>query len=604
MDVDYSNFEKEDFSIRGFYRAYVEDNVDPLEAGRLRVRILGIHSMDVLEAPIENLPWAEPVLNIAYSGGANIANPDLSPGVPQVPGTKYIPTPIVVPLTPQLIVAPSVPGDTINAASVNTATFPSFQDLSLLNAGTGGNFAVPAKGSMVWIFFNDGSHLNPFYFGMCSQMRDWVAQKLRLSNELADRDAALTALLATVKSAVEADAATPHIFKGTATPNSAISTPITVPTPTPEGAAYNTPSTLHRMENISSWTSPGGTTILSNHTNGKEQLFIMHKGFSYFVAENGQVIKTVGFTSPAPTTPVSAVTPMNSGGLANDETDINAGLKNLYVIGDYNIVTMGNCFIQCNQNVQINAMSNVGVVARQGNVNVLAELGSINLESTTASINLKALNIQLEADNNIVLKSKAVVDINALTTIQMSTKGSIVSECITNHNFASSNFTVESGGTLNMKATGLSSYSSDSMLAVTSPQTTVNGDTSVLINSALVEIKGSGGVNIDGATTNIRGAAVNVNGDGTVNILGATTNVYGTGTAMIGGATAIIGGTTTTVTGIVTLGIGTVAPAGPATPVGSTFTKPEIPPVTPYAESPFVPAAADVPIVATVSQII
>jgi hypothetical protein len=66
MDVDLSNFEREDFSIPGFYRALVEDNADPQDAGRLRVRILGIHSMDMTEAPTENLPWAEPVLPLSF----------------------------------------------------------------------------------------------------------------------------------------------------------------------------------------------------------------------------------------------------------------------------------------------------------------------------------------------------------------------------------------------------------------------------------------------------------------------------------------------------------------------------------------------------------
>jgi len=53
----------------GFYRGVVEDNNDPLKAGRVRIRIFGIHTSqlrkDVDEGiPVDELPWAEPCLPI------------------------------------------------------------------------------------------------------------------------------------------------------------------------------------------------------------------------------------------------------------------------------------------------------------------------------------------------------------------------------------------------------------------------------------------------------------------------------------------------------------------------------------------------------------
>jgi hypothetical protein len=50
------------FTFPGNYRAIVEDNEDPLDIGRVRVRILGMHSLDPKETPVDHLPWAEPCL--------------------------------------------------------------------------------------------------------------------------------------------------------------------------------------------------------------------------------------------------------------------------------------------------------------------------------------------------------------------------------------------------------------------------------------------------------------------------------------------------------------------------------------------------------------
>lgn len=55
--------------LTGFYRGVVEDNEDPLKAGRVRVRIHGVHTSSKIKTELEGiptneLPWAEPVLPI------------------------------------------------------------------------------------------------------------------------------------------------------------------------------------------------------------------------------------------------------------------------------------------------------------------------------------------------------------------------------------------------------------------------------------------------------------------------------------------------------------------------------------------------------------
>ena len=50
------------------YKGVIEDNNDPLQIGRVRVRVLGIHSGDTGEVPTDTLPWC-PVLKSLDFGG-------------------------------------------------------------------------------------------------------------------------------------------------------------------------------------------------------------------------------------------------------------------------------------------------------------------------------------------------------------------------------------------------------------------------------------------------------------------------------------------------------------------------------------------------------
>jgi len=55
--------------LTGFFRGIVEDNIDPLKAGRVRVRTHGLHTPSMKKGalegiPIDELPWAEPCMPI------------------------------------------------------------------------------------------------------------------------------------------------------------------------------------------------------------------------------------------------------------------------------------------------------------------------------------------------------------------------------------------------------------------------------------------------------------------------------------------------------------------------------------------------------------
>lgn len=92
-------------SLNAIYRGVIEDNVDPLLAGRCKVRVFGVHSPSKTRnstdgIPTDELPWAEPVLGLIEGSVSN-----------------------------------------------------------------NGFFSVPLQGSHVFVFFENGNILQPRYFG-------------------------------------------------------------------------------------------------------------------------------------------------------------------------------------------------------------------------------------------------------------------------------------------------------------------------------------------------------------------------------------------------------------------------------------------------------
>lgn len=602
MDFDFASFEKEDFSFLGCLRAFVENNVDPLEAGRLQVRILGIHSMDPDIAPTISLPWAEPALPLANSGGANLQNANRQ-SKPSGPDSKYAPSSMIAPLNKELPISPQVDSAVVTKKNTDLHTIPEYRDQALSDSGTGGNYAVPAKGSLVWIFFDGGNHLRPQYFAMATQMRDWIAQKLKLVGEINDRDAIISKALNTLASGK--DSVATHQFSGTAmTGKATVTTNLTPPVIPSIGPTF---SKSNRMEDITSWTSPGGTTIFSNHTQGNEQLFIIHKGYSQYVDAKGQVTKVVGTTSQDRTSAVTGLTPNNGTGSnikANDENEFISGLKNIFILGDYNLFPLGNIFIQCNQSAQINANANVGIVARKGNVNVLSEQGAINVESKTGPLSFKAKDIQFEADNSILFKAKNTMDFNSQNSIQMSALNTATMSSPILAFTASNLFSVDATSTINMKSDGVANYISTSTTNLSSETVNINGTEQILLTALTIDAKGTSGLNLQSeGSVNVLGITLNLTGQTETNILGTILSVFGTASATIGGGQATIGGAITNLTGVVNLGAGTVTAPTPATPVEAVFTVPTLSSNSPYKEIAFTISPADITITPTKSQI-
>lgn len=55
-------------SEKNIYKGVIEDNNDPLKIGRVRVRVLGVHSHDKNLVPIDTLPWCSCVKSLDFGG--------------------------------------------------------------------------------------------------------------------------------------------------------------------------------------------------------------------------------------------------------------------------------------------------------------------------------------------------------------------------------------------------------------------------------------------------------------------------------------------------------------------------------------------------------
>ena len=73
---DFSDLHPPQSELNGIYRGVVEDNIDPLKAGRCRVRVFGVHTAvkeqtTTTGVPTDNLPWAEPALSLIEGAISN-----------------------------------------------------------------------------------------------------------------------------------------------------------------------------------------------------------------------------------------------------------------------------------------------------------------------------------------------------------------------------------------------------------------------------------------------------------------------------------------------------------------------------------------------------
>lgn len=62
-----------------FYQGVVENRMDPLKLGRCQVRVMGLHTHDKTQLPIEDLPWAYPMMPVTSASISGIGHAPVGP---------------------------------------------------------------------------------------------------------------------------------------------------------------------------------------------------------------------------------------------------------------------------------------------------------------------------------------------------------------------------------------------------------------------------------------------------------------------------------------------------------------------------------------------
>lgn len=380
-------FSKIDYSFAGIFRGVVEDNNDPLDAGRVRVRIFSIHNFDGKITPVEQLPWAEPALSLAWSGGHNVYNKDYKPEDQRnaIKDGRYN-------------VGNDVP---VNGTDKTVASFPILPDAEFIDArkdavsnacGTGGNFVVPKRGNWVFLFFEGGNHDKPIYFAMAPNARDWTATKSWRTMEL---DAKVQQITEFKKEFTprEGIKATNDSWAKNAVVNTLVAKPdLAIEVPNAAGGEDTTNRDIQCM------TSANGTTIIIDQRNGAEQIFVIHKNYMEYTDKFGNRKIYVGKKRDVDFLPTNS----DLDEPCHYEVGVE-GNHELHVLGNYDVYAKGRVHIQCDSHAQIDVMNSVGITVREGDVDLIVQKGNVNADiagNVDAEIGYN-LNAHIKKNSNI-----------------------------------------------------------------------------------------------------------------------------------------------------------------------------------------------------------
>lgn len=348
----------------------MEDNEDPLDLGRVRIRIFGIHSLDPTETPVGHLPWAEPALSIYYSGGQNLKSKSSKSTTRYSAGNdKFVPP----------------------KRSTETIT-QEFQDSVMVNEGSGAHFVVPRKGTQVWVFFDCNYHGRPQYWAAALKGKDWTEQKKKLENDIKLKAAEISS----IRNIFTPDT---NVHSGKSCASEAkVATAINKPRLTLQNVSDT------RNYHISSYTSPGGVTFISVNEDGRERTYIMHKGYMEYTDDKGQRKVVVGFTD----------------GKANDLEQAVANNFELHIGGDFDVYVKKSHYIQVDGDAQINVLGNVGI--RAGKDIDLVSDASINIDAKK-NINIHAGgSLQYHIEGNLLTKIDGNYDVDIKGSYNVSVK--------------------------------------------------------------------------------------------------------------------------------------------------------------------------------------
>lgn len=467
--IEWDGISRSNFRFDGNYRAIVEDTTDPMNAGRVRIRIFGVHSPDPTVTPTEQLPWAEPALSLYYSGGI-LNDKDINDEVDS--DGRY---------TPKKDITADVPARNVTQLTPSTGNW---EDAIMNACGAGGIYTVPRLGSIVWIFFDGGNHVYPKYWATAPRALDWERQRQKIDDLIAEkRDQ-----IAKLKEDITPDTVE-YEGSGTATANAKVATKI----PSPK-------MWLHQLSDINngditSITSAFGATYIIVNKNGKERLYVFNKGSAQYVDEQGQTKTLIGIST-------------NSGSDQNNDYQMMVGNNvEIHLLGDYNVYAKNNIFLETEGNVEINSKTNVGIVAREGDIDILVKKGHCNID-VEGNCNVRSGgNTQVETEGDLIAKVTGKLDAavqgDVIANVQgdadIKTQGSI---------------NLSATGDINMNATGDIAMSCMNLKVQTNAAMSVQATTSVDIqgNSGVSVAGGGSGLSLAPGTANIQSTQIGLAG--------------------------------------------------------------------------------------------
>lgn len=440
--TDLTQLEKPKYTLTGMYRGLVEDNEDPLDAGRVKVRVFGVSDDPAIT--IDQLPWAEPALNMFWSGGYNNLNKDSK----AMGSGSYDPG-----ANSKVAGSGDKTIESVNGSTENTFS-PEKSDPRWNACGTGGQFVVPKRGNKVFIFFEAGNPMNPIYFAMAPDARDWKTQKSALNTDISQKIAQLADFgtdfnlslaknVDTSKPVADSWASGALVDSKTKAPKIAVSSIIAEKS----------------NKDIYSITSPNGTTIIIDNSKSNEKLYIIHKNTIEHIDNFGNKKLYVGKSHDKlnvySTEPDSNIP-------CNYEIGVE-GNHEIYVAGNWKLFAIGDIGIKSHGNIQIESSKHVGISVQDGDVDIVVKKGDVNAQ---VSGNLNA---------NISENANLKIDKNCNVKISGDLKASVLGNTNLTCN---ANTNIQTAGDMNMTVGGSFKLSATSV-DIVSPTLKMSGEMNI-----------------------------------------------------------------------------------------------------------------------------
>lgn len=440
--TDLTHLEKPKYSFFGIYRGLVENNDDELDAGRVKVRVFGVFDSDNITT--DELPWAYPALNMFWSGGYNLVNDDVKLGAGTVgysPGANS-----KVAGTDQSVSSFPVPG-------VNTFS-EERKDPRWNACGTGGQFVVPKKGNIVFVFFEGGNPMQPIYFAMATNARDWRTQKDARDSEIQQKIAQLSEFQKEFKDAeTKVKPQTSSVGENWAD-TAVVDSKVAVPK-----MAIQPIISENSNKDIYCITSPNGTTIVIDNSKGNEKLYIIHKNSVDHIDNQGNKKLYVGKSHNKPST---YATETDSNIPCNYEVGVE-GNHEIYVAGKYKLYALDDIGIKSQANIQIESAKHVGISVNEGDIDLIVKKGNIN-----ASVNGN-LNADIAENANVKVTKNANIKIDGIAKVSVKGDVNLSTEA---------NLLLKTAGDMDMTIGGAFKLSAGSV-DIVSPQTKVSGEMNI-----------------------------------------------------------------------------------------------------------------------------